>query len=190
MIKEKIESLRESRLEKSMAERVKKKDKDAFVEAYDFYVDAIYRFIFFKVGNQEDAQDLTSQVFLKSWNHILDQGLKDAKTLRPLFYAVARNAVIDFYRANSSKQNIISTDEADNSELSSNPKQEVDVDVVLVHAQLNNLKDEYREVLVLHYIEEFSVKEISQALGKSKGNVRVLIHRALKTLKELTYKAQ
>ena len=48
-----------------------------------------------------------------------------------------------------------------------------------------DLKDEYREVIILYYIEEMSVGEISKILDKSRGNIRVLVFRALKALKEL-----
>ena len=49
---------------------------------------------------------------------------------------------------------------------------------------MTKLKDEYREVLVLRYIDELSMSEIAGVLDKSKGNIRVLVFRALKTLRE------
>ena len=52
--------------------RLKKKDKDAFAQLYDLYVTSIYRFIFFKVPTRQDAEDLTSETFLKIWNYLSD----------------------------------------------------------------------------------------------------------------------
>ena len=48
--------------------RLKKKDREAFIKAYDENVAEINRFIYFKVGSKEEADDLTSSVFLKAWN--------------------------------------------------------------------------------------------------------------------------
>jgi len=55
--------------DKKLFFRVKKKDTNAFIEAYDLYADDLYRFVFFKIGHSEEAKDLTSAVFLKVWNY-------------------------------------------------------------------------------------------------------------------------
>ena len=71
---------------------------------YDLYTDSIYRYIYFKVGQDEEARDLTSEVFLKAWNYIQDNKITDYKTLKALFYKIARNLVIDHYRRKSNNQ--------------------------------------------------------------------------------------
>ena len=176
--------------------RIKGKDKKAFVRAYDLYVDQIYRFIFFKVSSKEEAEDLASVVFLKAWNYIQENQISDYKTLKALFYKIARTTIIDHYRKKSSEQNDIKID-------SSNPERRIDIeddkqnihqkmevasDMEIVEKKLLELKDEYREVIVLRFIEEFSISEIAKILDKSKGNVRVLIYRALKALRGLLEK--
>ncbi len=50
---------------------------------------------------------------------------------------------------------------------------------------LFELKDEYREIIVMRYVNELSVKEMALSLGKSRGNVRVTLYRALKALREI-----
>src|SRR3989339_293021 len=92
--------------DKTLYFRMKQKDKEAFISAYDSYLNDIYRFIYFKVGNREEAEDLTSSVFLKTWNYIQDNNLKSYKTLKALLYRIARNAVIDHYRQKSKRQDI------------------------------------------------------------------------------------
>src|SRR3989344_9681852 len=96
--------------EKILFSRVKNKDRKAFIEAYDLYADEIFRFVFFKVGSKEEAEDVTFSVFLKTWNHIQNNTVTDSKTLRALIYKIARNAVIDYYRENS-KKNVLTEDE-------------------------------------------------------------------------------
>ena len=179
--------------EKQIFSRLKKKDKEAFVLAYDAYLDSIYRFIYFKVGSQEVAEDITSQVFLKTWDYIQNNNLRDYKTLKALLYKVARNTVIDHYRKESRKvESSLDTTVGDNNEVNiADPGQDIlskisaKADYEIVVLRMRDLKDEYREAIVLRYINELNIKEIAEVLDKSRGNVRVLIYRALQALKEL-----
>jgi RNA polymerase sigma-70 factor (ECF subfamily) len=179
---------RENLKEKILYLRLKQKDKEAFMQAYDLYLDDIYRFIFFKVSSKEEAEDISSSVFLKAWNHIQNNSISDYKTLKSLFYKIARNLVIDHYRKNANKNDV--SIEADETYLEL-PDEKQDFiseiensdDFARVSEKMSELKEEYREVLMLRYINELSVAEIAEILGKSKGNVRVMIYRALNTLR-------
>ncbi len=176
--------------EKDLLVKIKKRDREAFIKSYDLYVDRLYRFIYFKVGNEEEARDLTSTVFLKVWNYIQNDNLEDLKTLKALIYKIARNAVIDHYRR--SKGNITSVrDGGENKIEISDESQdlarqaEIAFDFKIVESKLRELKDEYREIIILRFVDEMSIKEIAAVVDKPKNNVRVLIHRALKILKKL-----
>jgi RNA polymerase sigma-70 factor, ECF subfamily len=175
--------------EKLLLYKIKKNDKEAFVKAYDLYVDQIHRFIYFKVGSREEAEDLCSAVFLKTWNYILENSLKDYKTLKALLYKIARNLIIDHYRKNKDKENL-SLDGDNGIEVIDEQQgavraMELKTDLLVLETKLPELKDEYREVIILRFVNELSIKEISEILDKPKNNVRVLIFRALKALKEL-----
>ena len=175
--------------EKLLLYKIKKNDKQAFIRAYDLYIDQLYRFIYFKVGSREEAEDLCSAVFLKTWNYILANSLKDEKTLRALLYKIARNLIIDHYRKNKARDTVSLDD--DNGVEVVDGKQavghdlDIKIDLLVLETKLPELKDEYREVIILRFINELSVREIAEILGKTKGNVRVLIFRALNALKEL-----
>ncbi len=169
--------------------RLKKfKDKQAFLLAYDQYAESIYRFIYFKIGQEEDARDLTSTVFLKCWSHVQEGKLNDDneyKSLRSFLYKIARNQTIDYYR--SARQTDVAIEEAeeiidDNQDLAV-----IDQKIALeaVRDKLLYLKDEYRGILIMRYINELSISEISDITNKTKGNVRVTIMRALTALKGL-----
>jgi len=177
--------------DKILFARLKNKDKQAFIKAYDLYLDQIYRFIFFKVSKKEEAEDLTSAVFLKTWNYIQDGNLTNYKTLKALIYKIARNSIIDYYRRVSHEE----TKAIDNPNIKIDlidvkqdisRKIEIDFEYKSIENKLTELKDEYREVIVLRFINELSIPEIANILKKSKGNTRVLIFRALKALKDLT----
>lgn len=172
--------------------RLKKKDKDAFIEAYDLYLNDIYRFIFFKVSNKEEAEDLASQTFLKSWNHIQNNKISDYNTLKSLFYKVARNLIIDHYRKKSNKNKVsIEREDGETIALVDDGQDihreiEASIDFEKLEDRMKELKDDYREAITLRYVNELSVSEIADILDKKKGNVRVLIYRAIKALKKIS----
>lgn len=162
------------------------KDAAAYGELYDYYVDRIFRFILFKVATQEEAEDLTSEVFLKTWEYINKTG-KRIQNLNALFYRVARNCVIDFYRSRQSNKQVTDEEYLEQIQDERDMERELNTKVEIQNLQqyLKKLKDVYREVLILKYIEEFSISEIANITEKSKGNVRVLLHRATQALKDL-----
>jgi RNA polymerase sigma-70 factor (ECF subfamily) len=187
-----INSAIETGREKILFLRLKSKDKQAFIKAYDLYIDQIYRFIYFKVGSKEEAEDLTSAVFLKTWGYIREGNLTDYKTLKSLIYKIARNLIIDHYRKTSRQEKVSISISAGDCELNLiDEKQDIVKQMELkmefagLEAKLAELKDEYREALVLRFINELSIGEIANILNKPRGNVRVLIFRALEALKRL-----
>ena len=170
--------------------KIKQKDKESFMKAYDLYVDDIYRFISFKVKTKEEAEDISSQVFLKVWNHIRENSVKEFKTLRALLYTTARNAVIDHYRKDSLKDEVSYDAFSENFETVDKKQDiakqaEISSDYENLLKKMSELKDEYSEVLLLKYVNELSIVEIAKIMNKSKGNIRVLIYRAVKALKKI-----
>ncbi|MBF8280830.1 MAG: RNA polymerase ECF-type sigma factor, RNA polymerase sigma-70 factor, ECF subfamily [Candidatus Magasanikbacteria bacterium] len=163
----------------------RQRDAEAYGEFYDRYVSRIYRFIYFKVSSAPEAEDLTSEVFLKTWQYLQDH--TDVRNLVALTYRVARNVVIDFYRQrkdNASFEEVIETEDvSDLGALVKNLEQKQDSQKVL--AAVRRLKSEYRDIILFRYVDGLSMDEISAILEKSKVGSRVLLHRAMKTLRQL-----
>lgn len=158
-----------------------------FSQIYDQYIDKIYRFIFLKVNSQEIAEDLSSETFLRCWEKFKDKKEK-IENPQAFLYQIARNLITDHYRDKARTQ-FVSTD----SVTISDPKTDIEEkslassDLDTIRTALGKLKQEYQEVVILHYIEDLSVTEIAETLNKSEGAVRVTLHRALKTLKQEVY---
>jgi RNA polymerase sigma-70 factor (ECF subfamily) len=172
--------------------RLKKhKDKQAFIEAYDLYIEQIFRFIYFKVGDRDEAEDIASMVFLKCWNYVYEGNLGDYQTLKSLLYKIARNTIIDHYRKNQNRKSVSLDDIAQTSaaiDNDSSPEEKAAVAFdfqKVIGEKLPLLKEEYREVIILRFINELSISEIASVLGKTNGNIRVIIHRALESLQQL-----
>lgn len=176
--------------DKQILSRLKSHDKEAFIRIYDENVKDINRFVYFKVGNREEANDLTSMIFLKAWNHIQNNSLESSKTLRALLYKIARNTIIDYYRESGNKLAVSLDDEEHPLEIIAEeeaPQDKLDreADLDLIKKKLPLLKEEYREVIIMKFINDLTLEEMADISGKSRGNIRVLLHRALKALKEL-----
>lgn len=157
-----------------------------FSKIYDKYVEQIYRFIFLKVNSQETAEDLTSEVFTRSWDSF-HQKKYDIKNIRAFIYQIARNLITDHYRQKAQAQ-LVSVDCAPPiADFSVNLEEKAILtsDVNIVKAALAGLREEYREVVVWYYLDEFSVPEIAKMVGKSEEAVRVQIHRGLQALKRV-----
>ena len=178
------------------------KDPDAFGELYNIYVDQIFRFIYFKVSRKEEAEDLTAEVFLKTWQYINEEKAKKIDNLKAFLYQTARNSVIDFYRKKNPTENLFIEQKNENDEMEENwsrneivdskknPLEEMQLnsDVEEVKKALQKLKEEYREAILLKFVEEMSISEIANILGKKEGAVRVLLHRAVQALREAVKK--
>lgn len=181
--------MRSSLKEKFLLFRIRaKKDPEAFGAVYDAYVKQIYRFIYFKVSSAEQAEDLTSEAFLKAWQYLKEK--RDVPNLQALLYSVARSVVIDHYRATSCERGTVSLDETiadERTDVASEKflkDMETKFDTTLVLERLRHLKDEYRDVVIMRYLDEMSTGEIATVLGKNASNVRVLLHRATKALSD------
>lgn len=181
----------ESLKEKYLLFKAGKGSSEAVAEIFDRYFNKIYRFIYFRTKSQEDAEDLTSDVFLQFQSFINKKG--EVKSLSGLLYQIARNKLIDFYRKKRPEQIPIETLEIQEDSVKKlsdllldnhNLRLETGADIQTVLKVLDTLKAEYREVIILHYINEMTVRELSEALEKKENNIRVMLFRALGALRE------
>lgn len=157
-----------------------------FAKIYDKSVDKIYRFIYLKVNSQEVAEDLASETFIRGWEAF--RKAQNIQNPQAFLYQIARNLITDHYRRQA-QATLVSVENVPQERLSANVKslEEIAIltsDVERVKAALAKINNNYREVVVWYYLDEFTVPEIAKILNKSEEAVRVLIHRALKSLRE------
>ena len=165
-----------------------------FSKIYDQYVEKIYRFVFLKVSSEEIAQDLTSETFLKCWEAFKkteNPSSNEQKIENPqaFLYQIARNLVIDHYREKG-KYQVVSAESADWRSPITDPRTDLEEKMILnsdlemVRKHLSCLKDDYQNAIVWYYLDDLPICEVAKLLDKSEEATRVLIHRALKSLRE------
>jgi len=157
--------------------------KEIFAQIYDAHIDKIYRFIFLKVNSSEIAQDLCSETFLRGWQRFKSNKEK-IDNPQAFLYQIARNLVIDHYRTKGRMQTVsIENISIIDPNVDLEGKSLQDSDLGVIQAVLSDIKQEYQEVVIWHYIEDLTVAEIAKMLDKKEGTVRVMLHRALKSVK-------
>ena len=174
--------------EKEILKRIKNGENEAFGELYDFYAPKIYRFVRLKVDSQENAQDLTSEAFLRIWRYLQKQR-KIRERFQSLLYKIARNLVIDFYRSRSTREILIEDDLEEFFNTEDNEKSDDltlrQEDTKEIKKALVQINPNYQDVITWYYLNELSISEIAEILEKKEGTVRVLVHRAIKSLRNV-----
>ncbi len=166
-----------------LIEKVKRGDRDAYGKLYLKYLDAIYRYIYFRANNdQADAEDLTETVFFKAWDN-LKNFKENSGTFKAWLYMIAKNTVIDHFRKTQKtvqlEDNIIHEIDSIEDKLMKN------YEIKNLNHALSFLTYEQKEAITLKYIEEVSNEEIGKILNKNEDAVRALQHRALEKLRRL-----
>ena len=172
--------------EKLFLSRLNSFDTEVFIEIYRFYVDRIYRYIFMRVRSKEDAEDMASEVFKRTWEYIYKKE-NNIAYLNAFFFQTAKNLITDYYRKGREDKPLEDNEVAritDENQQDLGLRIDDEKDYSEIEKALELLKDEYREVIVYYHIESFSTSEISKIMNRSKGAVRILLHRAIKELKK------
>ncbi|MCB0154973.1 MAG: sigma-70 family RNA polymerase sigma factor [Anaerolineae bacterium] len=163
-----------------------KTDPAAFGQLYELYVDKIYNYIYYRVGNHHEAEDLTAKVFHRALNHIPhynDRGVPFAAWL----YRIARNLVANWHRDNKRRQIVALehvTLKGDRRETPHQVAERTNERELLLEA-IKELPPERQQLLTLKFVEKMSNADIGRIMGRSEGAIKSLYHRTLVSLKQL-----
>ncbi len=162
---------------------------EAFGRLYDMHVDRVYRNIYYRVGNEADAEDLTQQVFLKAWQAI-GKYKKMASPFVAWLMTISHNLVIDFYRTRKDRAYLEAEVLADDSAESPERAAEASFEQQRLRRAILQLGGDEQQVVMLRFIEGFDFAEIASLLKKKEGNIRVILHRALVKLRSILEKKE
>jgi RNA polymerase sigma-70 factor (ECF subfamily) len=177
---------------KKRIKQVIKGDQEAFGEIVDIYKNSVYQLCYRMLGNRHEAEDIAQETFIRAYTniHTFNQELKFSTWL----FRIATNLCIDRMRKKKPDQyldaevagteglNLYSQIPSDTplpeTELESLELQEA------VHKEILKLPEKYRSAIILKYIEELSLNEISEILGLPIGTVKTRIHRGREALRQ------
>lgn len=158
-------------------------DSEAFGRLYDLHADRVFRHVYYRLANRAEAEDVTGQVFLQALQAV-GRYRPDGAPFIAWLLAIAQNAVIDHLRARKVNEEL-DLAAADTGRWC-DPAQVADLHCTQgqLRRAILSLKAEYRQVIVMRYIDELAHAEIGAVLGKKEGTVRVILHRALAALRQ------
>lgn len=171
--------------EATLVARAVQRDAEAFSQLYSLYFARVYRYVRLRVGNQPDAEDLTSMVFLRAWNAIDHFAPKHEASFAGWLFKLAHSLVVDRYRRahdTTSLDDELSRDE-DTPHSTTEAELEWRLTIAELHQALKALTDEQREVVVLRFVEGLSAREVGDIMGKQEGTVRGMQFRAILALR-------
>lgn len=161
-----------------------KSDKEAFGQLYEQYVDKIYSYIYYRTGNEGEAEDLTARVFFRAMEHIgnyEDRGYPFSAWL----YRIAHNLVANWHRDHSRRQ-IFSMDNVEQWYIThegpeSAAEQRADREALLQAVQ--SLPADRQDLLLFKFVEQLTNAEIGVIMERSEGAIKSLYYRTLQELR-------
>jgi RNA polymerase sigma-70 factor (ECF subfamily) len=168
------------------AVRASQHDRAAFEALYRRYVDRVYSYAFYQLGDHHDAEDATERTFLAALRGIRTYR-DDGATFRAWLFRIARNTIANAHRTRSRRRvEPMTAVEHEPHALDADPaglavRAE---DARRVRAALAQLHEDRRQVILLRFVDGLSAREAGLVLDRSEGAVRVLLHRALRDLGE------
>jgi RNA polymerase sigma-70 factor (ECF subfamily) len=168
--------------EQRLIARARRGDSDAFAALYRANVQAIHRYIYYRVNNAQLAEDLTGDVFMGALKSIHDYS-DTGKPFIAWLYRIAHARVVDHYRRTQRRPT--------ESDIEDEPiAVNADMDHELLRQQaaqalkkaLDGLTDEQQQVIMLRFVEGHSLEMVAQVMNKKANAIKALQHRALRTL--------
>lgn len=159
-------------------------NKQKLTNVYEEYSDALFRYCFFKVSNREKALDLVQETFTRTWQYLQKGNL--IENVKPFLYTTVRHLIVDEYR----KKKILSLDTLMDQGLEpniNNIEEELymSIDASSVMEYVYKLPEVYSSIIIMRYINDFSVQDIARIVNKSENVISVRIHRGMSKLRLL-----
>ena len=161
-------------------------DRAAFATLYRRYLDRVYGYCFYLLGDHHDAEDATERTFVAALGAI-DRYRDEGSTFRAWLFRIAHNQLANALRARSRHRTASLDDVPEPMATVNDPARLAGIadEARRLRAAVAALSDERRQVIVLRFVDGLSAREIGEVLERSEGAVRVLQHRALRDLATL-----
>lgn len=163
-------------------------DAQAFGDLYERYMNQLYRYIYYRIGDPGLSEDFTEAVFLRVWESLASFDV-DRISFKGWLFRVAQNLLVDYYRTRKNQHSLDEDFDFPDPQLSPEDRMIATEREALILSALKELKQEYQDVLTLRFVNGLNHSDTAKVLNRSVGAVRVLQHRALRALdKELEFR--
>jgi len=167
--------------EHSLIRKAQEFEPAAFGEIYERYHSGVYKYIFYRVGDQSLAEDLTMEVFVKAIEAIDTYNYRGVP-FSAWLYRIGSNLVVDHFRRQPARPALSLEEKLVSGDNASADKLELEFGHQELRQALAELTDDQQQVIILKFVDGLSNYEVAQVLGKTEGAVKSLQHRALASL--------
>lgn len=159
--------------------------RETFAELYEQYLPKVFRYIQYKVNSTQLTEDLTSAVFEKALTNFSKYS-SDKAAFSTWIFSIARNVVIDHYRAQGRRQTIPLEEAPEISSTDLSPEEELmkKEELKKLRVSLSGLSREEQEIISLKFGSELNNRQIAKMLGISESNVGTKLYRAVRKLRD------
>lgn len=171
-------------IEEDLVSRAVKGDGEAFTQLYEEHFDKVYRYIYLRLGDQAESEDLTQDVFMKALEAISSYKWRSLPFASWLF-RIAHNKVIDYLRKQGNVEKVAVEDVTLSAESDPLLIAERNIEIERLVEGVKNLSPAQREVISLRFGAELSIAEVAKVLGKSPGTVKALQYNGIAALKNM-----
>ena len=154
-----------------------------FEEAHRELIEPLFRYFFFRLNDRDRAKELAQETFMRAWDYARKGGRIQA--MKPFLYTTAGNLFKNELRSRRPAVSLdLLAEEGAFEAASGDMSPEESAEAKLAMRRLEDLPGDYREALMLRYVDGLSLREIGEAMGKSEGAAGVQVHRALEKLRK------
>ena len=161
-------------------------DRSAFAQLYDKYVDVVFRYVLFRVGDRELAEDVTSETFLRALRRI-GTFTWQGRDFGAWLVTIARNLVADHFKSSRFRLEVTTGEMLDANEVERSPEDSVleSLSNAALLDAVRRLNPQQQECVTLRFLQGLSVAETARVMGKNEGAIKTLQYRAVRTLARL-----
>ena len=169
----------------TLVQKAQKGNREAFGEIYKLYFAKIYKYCKFNTNDEDEAQDICQETFVKAWKNIKKfDSNRENWSIQAFLFTIARNLIID----KSRKKKDLHINEYLEIETNENFYENIEKEnnINIVKQALSKLEEIERQIIILRYFEEMDTKQIANILGIKDGALRVRLHRTMEKMKQIT----
>ncbi len=163
----------------------KAKEKYNFEEIYDEYFTRVYKFLSYRINNEDDVKDLTAEVFKKIFSKLSSYD-KEKSNLDVWIFAIARNTLYDYYRKINRRQILPLEKIKDMFSSDKDLHEEVEKaeEITYLKKAIEKLNEREKQIISYKFGAELNNKDIAELMNLSQSNVSVIVYRTIKKLRK------
>ncbi len=170
--------------EESLVRRAQQHDETALTQIYEENFDRIYRYVFLKIGDRAEAEDITQQVFINALKSIASYRYRKGVPLSAWLYRIAHNLIVDNVRKRSRRATVPLEESIAASDSNPSLAAERKMSIEELSSAIKCLTKAQQEVITLRFTSEMAIARVARIMGKSEGAIKALQHSAVVALRK------